>query len=103
MDYKGTTGLYELLFYKHPKGYTKIDLDNYMDILKRTNVYIRNNDPNEQVQGSTDVKYLTIIKPYLMQKNIIKSGRYAAASSTKSTFKNIRPPQRPKTGSALMD
>ncbi|CAG9759606.1 unnamed protein product [Ceutorhynchus assimilis] len=71
--YPGTPGLYELLFKKEPVGYKKADLDNYMDILTRTNAYRRNNNPNEQVQGNSSVKYVTIIGPYLYKKGITKS------------------------------
>ncbi|CAG9760289.1 unnamed protein product [Ceutorhynchus assimilis] len=69
----GTPGLYELLFKKEPVGYKKADLDNYMDILTRTNAYRRNNNPNEQVQGNSSVKYVTIIGTYLYKKGITKS------------------------------
>ncbi|CAG9771500.1 unnamed protein product [Ceutorhynchus assimilis] len=69
----GTPGLYELLFKKEPVGDKKADLDNYMDILTRTNAYRRNNNPNEQVQGNSSVKYVTIIGPYLYKKGITKS------------------------------
>lgn len=69
VTYKGTPGLFELVFFQDPKGYTSSDLENYMDILKRTNAYRRNFDPNDQVQGTTDQKYLTVIKPYLIKKN----------------------------------
>lgn len=83
ITYKGTPGLYELLFFQEPVGYTSKDLEDYMDILKRTNAYRRNYDPNEQVQGTTDSKYLTIIKPYLIRKKIIKPSKssYSSASS----------------------
>lgn len=70
--YPGTPGLYELIFKKKPVGYKKDDLDNYMDILKRTNAYRRNNDPNEQVQGNSSEKYVTIIGPYLHKNEITK-------------------------------
>lgn len=66
---KGTPGLFELVFFQDPKGYTSSDLENYMDILKRTNAYRRNFDPNDQLEGTTDQKYLTVIKPYLIKKN----------------------------------
>ncbi|CAG9773473.1 unnamed protein product [Ceutorhynchus assimilis] len=71
--YEGTVGLYELLFKKEPVGFKPKDLDNYMDILKITNAYRRNNDPNEQVQGTASTKYITIIGPYLQKKGITKS------------------------------
>ena len=58
--YQGTPGLYELLFFQNPVGYTSKDLDNYMEILQHTNAYRRNYDAKAQVQGTTDSKYLTI-------------------------------------------
>lgn len=73
IKYPGTVGLYELLFKKHPRGYKPDDLDNYMDILKRTNAYRRNHDPNEQVQGNGSEKYVTIVGPYLQKKGITKT------------------------------
>lgn len=71
--YPGTVGLYELLFKKQPMGYKKDDLENYMNILSRTNAYRRNNDPNGQVQGNGSHKYVTIIGPYLQKKGITKT------------------------------
>lgn len=73
ITYPGTVGLYELLFKKNPVGYKKEDLDNYMDILGRTNAYRRNFNPDEQVQGTTSTKYITIIGPYLQKNGITKS------------------------------
>lgn len=42
-----------------------------MDILKRTNAYRRNFDPDAQIQGTQSEKY-KIIKPYLKKHNILK-------------------------------
>lgn len=93
LTYKATPGLLELLFFQDAKGYTVNDLENYMDILKRTNAYRRNYESNEQIQGTTDPKYLTIIKPYLIQKKIMKpTGR-----STISSAPSITRPKPPQT------
>lgn len=68
LTYTGTPGLYELLFKKAPVGYKQSDLDNYMDILNRSNAYRRHFSPDEQIQGSQSEKYRTIIKPYLLKR-----------------------------------
>jgi hypothetical protein len=73
ITYPGTTGLYELLFKKQPMGYKNEDLENYMDILARTNAYRRNNEPDGQVQGNGSHKYVTIIGPYLQKKGVTKT------------------------------
>ena len=60
--YKGTPGLYQLIFLKYPKAYDKKeDIDEYKKILKRTNVYRRNYKPNGQILGNRSKKYLQII------------------------------------------
>ncbi|CAG9764638.1 unnamed protein product [Ceutorhynchus assimilis] len=89
--YEGTVGLYELLFKKEPVGFKPKDLDNYMDILKITNAYRRNNDPNEQVQGTASTKYITIIGPYLQKKGITKSKTINPVRPTTAFEKPIAP------------
>lgn len=89
ITYIGTPGLYELLFKKEPTGYKQLDLDNYMDILNRSNAYRRHYNPDEQVQGTLSQKYRTIIKPYLIKKGILKT-----ASGPKS-FSKPPPPNKP--------
>lgn len=89
IKYPGTVGLYELLFKKNPIGYSKDDLDQYMDILKRTNAYRRNFNPDAQIQGTQSEKYRTIIKPYLMKKNILK---HPSTLIRSSSFKKPPPP-----------
>lgn len=64
-EYEGTVGLYELLFKRNPQGYSEKDRKNYIDILKRTNAVRRQNDPNQQINGSRAVKYTRIIGPAL--------------------------------------
>ena len=76
VTYPGTAGLYELLFKKEPMGYSSKDLDNYMDILKRTNAY---NDETGNVTTSSNnyIKFRQIILPYLHKKGITKKGAKA--------------------------
>lgn len=95
LTYPGTPGLYELLFKKEPVGYKKEDLDNYMDILTRTNAYRRNNDPNEQVQGNGSHKYVSIIGPYLQRRGITKTKNInPAAHRLVEAFKRPQAPFR---------
>lgn len=89
LTYIGTPGLYELPFKKDPVGYNQSDLDNYMDILNQSNAYRRNFKVDEQIQGSQNPKYRTIIRPYLLKKGVLKSGM-----QTQPFFK-LPPPSRP--------
>lgn len=75
--YKGTPGLYELIFKTKPTGFTKEDETRYQDILQRTSVHKRNFDPKGQVKGSKAIKYTTIIKPLTF--------RYRSASARDPT------------------
>lgn len=61
--YKGTAGLFELIFKSRPTGYTKRDELSYKDILNRTSVHRRNHNPQGQVKGSRSYKYINIIQP----------------------------------------
>lgn len=63
--YKGTPGLYELIFKSEPRGYKAADYDRYRDILNRTCVHRRNYDPKQQVRGSKSIKHTTIIGPIM--------------------------------------
>jgi|UniRef100_V5I8K9 hypothetical protein len=89
VKYIGTPGLYELLFKKEPTGYKQTDLDNYIDILTKSNAYRRHYSSDEQIQGSQSEKYRTIIKPVLVKKGILKTG------SIQTTFSKPPPPTRP--------
>lgn len=95
--YKGTPGLYELLFFQDPRGYSNKDLGEYMDILKRTNAYRRNYNPEDQIQGTTDPKYLTIIKPFLIEKKILKPGKSPtkSVSSISKVASALKPAKSP--------
>lgn len=66
--YKGTKGLYELIFKKQPTNYTTEDKKNYQEILLSTNVYKRDFDPKGQVRGTNQIKYLEIIRPLIQEK-----------------------------------
>ncbi|CAH1099501.1 unnamed protein product [Psylliodes chrysocephalus] len=68
IKYPGTPGLYELLFLKEPIAYKQTDVNEYVDIIKRTNAARRNNDPDLPIKNfSRDIKdkYNFIIKPKL--------------------------------------
>lgn len=89
--YPGTAGLYELLFKKHPVGYNHTDLEQYMDMLKRTNAYRRNFDPTLQIQGTQSAKYKQVIKPYLLKHGILKHPTFGASST--GPFEKPLPPK----------
>lgn len=64
--YKGTPGLYELLFKKNPLGYAKKDEEEYMDIMKRTNALYTRHDPKLPLMRATKdtkAKYERVILP----------------------------------------
>lgn len=66
--YKGTPGLYELLFKNRPIGYSKNDSKEYYDILKRTNALYNRNNPKLPLQRATKLvkeKYESVIQPQL--------------------------------------
>lgn len=62
VNYKLTTGLFQLLFHSKPIQYSKTDLKNYKQILLETNAHKRNFQPNSQIKGSKSYKYQYIIK-----------------------------------------
>lgn len=104
ITYPGTTGLYELLFKKDPVGYKPEDLENYMDILARTNAYRRNFESHEQVQGNSSPKYVTIIAPYLQKKGITKTRSVNAVQRLTEAFSKPKPPvtrKQSKKGTGL--
>lgn len=68
--YKGTPGLYELLFKKNPVDYTETDLKNYKDILQKTYAHKRYYQPNKQIAGSRSKKYQKIIAPLVVGKGL---------------------------------
>lgn len=72
--YKGTPGLYELLFMKHPARYTKHDLKEYKSILAATNAHKQYHLPGANVIRNKSQKYKEIIAP-LFPPSRTRSGR----------------------------
>jgi hypothetical protein len=65
--YKGTKGLYELLFKKAPNNnYTPDDLKQYKEIILKTNAHKRYYQANQQIDGSKLAKYKNIIAPLFL-------------------------------------
>lgn len=73
--YKGTYGLYELLFKKDPRNYTKEDESNYRQIVMKTNAHKRYYQKNKQIDGSKLKKYKKIIAPIVSGKGILLENR----------------------------
>lgn len=63
--YKGTPGLYELLFKTTPIGVKPDDEKNYKHIMERTNLYRLNFDPLGKIKGNKSQKYKTFVHPAL--------------------------------------
>lgn len=61
--YTGTPGLYELMFKKHPVGYRTTDVDQYIDIIRRTNTQYLGYNPEKGLSTSNAPKFIDIIKP----------------------------------------
>src|SRR5699024_721615 len=62
-EFKGTKGLYELLFKQHPGTHTLFDLRKYKSILELTNSHKLNFEANRRNRGNKSYKYMEIIKP----------------------------------------
>lgn len=72
--YKGTQGLYELLFKKYPNDdlYSAEDLKNYRHIVAKTHANKRYYKPSGQIAGSKLVKYKKIIAPIAIGKGLMQ-------------------------------
>lgn len=71
-QYKGTIGLYELLFMKFPEDvYNKDDLEAYKSILITTNAHRQNYLANAKINANKGKKYKTIISS-LFSKHMSK-------------------------------
>lgn len=94
--YIGTPGLYELLFKKHPIGFKETDVNNYVDIVRRTNALFIDNDPTKRKRTlPRDIrdKHMFIILPKLETRP-----RSSLPVSSKSTVTTRR---QAKMGGAL--
>jgi hypothetical protein len=62
--YKGTEGLFQLLFLKEPNSntYSEDDLDKYQRMLLETNAYKQNYDASKQINSNRGIKYINIIR-----------------------------------------
>lgn len=98
IEYVGTPGLYELMFKKNPIGYKKEDVDNYVDILRRSNaLYVDHNPSNRRKVPPSDIKdkYMFIIAPKLETRPRVSSRpirpepTIATRSQTRKGGKNL--------------
>ncbi|CAH0556565.1 unnamed protein product [Brassicogethes aeneus] len=87
--YKGTYGLYELLFKNRPNEslITPEDRENFKNIMQSTNAHKRNFIANEQTAGNRGEKYKYVIKPLLDE--IVKESK----EKQKKQVSKIRLPQ----------
>ena len=71
--FTGTPGLWELIMEERPEKYTKEDLDNYGDLLFKTNAIYQNFVPNNTYpRASRSYKWQNIISPIWAEKTAVK-------------------------------
>lgn len=63
--FKGTPGMYELIFLRHPREYTQLDFRQYGRLLERTNAARAGSSPSGRILSNRSYKYIHIIKPLL--------------------------------------
>ncbi|KYN22502.1 hypothetical protein ALC57_05099 [Trachymyrmex cornetzi] len=70
--YKGTPGLYELIFKKIPNNaiYTENDKQTYKHILLTTNAHRRDNNARMPIKSNKGHKYKNIIAPLLVTRSV---------------------------------
>lgn len=81
-NYKGTTGLFELIFKNKPVRYTKKDLAVFKDILETTNAHKKGYSKDLPVYRNRSVKYVNIISdlfPSQVKKGQIKRRALSSA------------------------
>lgn len=59
--FKGTAGLFELIFTNAPKNYTIKDLDDFKSICKLTHAHRKNYMPNSGIHRNSSTKYKNVI------------------------------------------
>ncbi len=71
--YKGSPGLFELVFRPNPLKYTTRDLNMFKIILKQTNAHKKNYSSSSEIHRNTSKKYMSIIKSLFPPKQAGKS------------------------------
>lgn len=99
VTYRGTRGLYDLLFLKEPMYPTRSDESQYQDILKRTNAHRRDHSQFGQIKGSNSTKYKRFIQP--ITSTLIKPKNPTASSSPRNRLPSSK--ARNKSGAALLE
>jgi hypothetical protein len=80
--YKGTTGLFELIFKDKPGKHTKRDLQLFKDILEKTNAHKKGYAKNLPIYRNNSIKYISIISnlfPSKIRKRQIKRRALSSA------------------------
>lgn len=77
--FKGTRGLYELLFMKDPHNYTLEDSKHYKKILELTNVHKTGFSSTGKLRSSKNPKYTSIIKPTI-DRNRLRAHTHTGAA-----------------------
>lgn len=84
--YKGTRGLYELLFKKKPSQFSSIDEKNYQQIVLTTNAHKRYYKANNQIDGNKLDKYKNIIAPISEPKEVAGKGLFMEMNNNKIDY-----------------
>jgi len=63
--FRGSEGLYRLIFEKEPDKFSKDDLAQYKRLIEKTSLYRINHEPLQRLKGNGGYKYKNIIKPLL--------------------------------------
>lgn len=92
--YTGTPGLYELMFKKNPAGYRPTDLDQYIDIIKRTNAQFLSYNPERGLSTSNASKFIDIIKPRITNLYSMSQDR-----KRNTSIRTLEVEQRPRSRS----
>lgn len=95
ITYKGTPGLYELLFKKHPIGYNENDKIQYADILKRTDAAMKKHNPEKGIAGNRSDKYRNIVQPLMNPKPKLRIPSSSSRTSSTSSPNFSLPPKPP--------
>jgi len=84
--YKGTHGLYELIFSKKPENYTENDLRTYQQILDKTNAHKKNYDSLGQIKGNRGFKYTNILRKLFDHDYNTRRKKSSGAGYSKKNF-----------------